>query len=253
MFTKAIVRTPCRAMIDGLTSADLGLPDYPTALAQHADYVRALQECGLEVTELASNEAFPDSCFVEDVALMTPNCAIITRPGAESRQQEAELIAPVVADFHPTVASIEAPGTVEAGDIMMVGTHYYIGLSERTNQAGAEQMVKLLKAHGLSASIIPVQGVLHLKTGITYIGNNTLLALDQFANDPAFASFNIIEVPAEESYAANCIAINDTLLMPKGYPATKQQLLEAGFELREVEMSEFRKIDGGLTCLSLRF
>ena len=120
MFTKAIVRTPCQEMIDGITTADLGKPDYHKALAQHADYVEALIECGLDVTILPADENYPDSTFVEDTALLTPHCAIITNPGAESRKGEVESMIPVVEQFYDRVEFIDAPGTVEAGDIMMV-------------------------------------------------------------------------------------------------------------------------------------
>ena len=165
MFTKAIVRTPCRALVNGLSSANLGQPDYHKALLQHADYIEALKECGLQVTVLPADENFPDSTFVEDVALMTPRCAILTNPGAPSRTLETRSMLKTIRKFYANVETIEAPGTVEAGDIMMVGDHYYIGLSERTNQAGAEQVIAFLEAHGMRGSMVDITGVLHLKTG----------------------------------------------------------------------------------------
>ncbi|TQV80015.1 dimethylarginine dimethylaminohydrolase family protein [Aliikangiella coralliicola] len=253
MFTKAIVRTPCKAMIEGITTANLGTPDYQKALQQHADYIAALQECGLSVTVLPADENFPDSTFVEDTALMTPHCAIITNPGAPSRTAETHSIKAVVADFYDQVELIEAPGTVEAGDIMMVGDHYYIGLSERTNQQGADQMIAILKRYGMTGSTVTMSEMLHLKTGLGYLENNYLLACGEFLKKAEFQQYNILEVEQEEAYAANSVWVNNVVLTPAGFPKTHQLIQSAGYEIRIVDVSEFQKIDGGLSCLSLRF
>ena len=128
MFTRAIVRKPCKAMLKGLTEANMGLPDYALACEQHQDYIIALKECGLQITELPALEDYPDSCFVEDVALLTPKCAILTHPGAASRRGETQHIEEAIKAFYPEVVSIELTGHVEAGDIMMVGGHFYVFL-----------------------------------------------------------------------------------------------------------------------------
>lgn len=253
MFTKAIVRTPCKAMIDGITTSDLGTPNYEEALTQHTDYITALKECGLQVTCLPADENFPDSTFVEDVALMTPHCAIITNPGATSRKAEIKSIKPIIDSFYSNVEIIQSPGTVEAGDIMMVGQHYFIGLSARTNVAGAKQMIAILEKYGMTGSIVSLNKVLHLKTGLGYLENNYLLACGEFLEKSDFQKFNIMEVAQDESYAANSIWINDIVLTPKGFPKTKKLIEEASYKVREVNVSEFQKIDGGLSCLSLRF
>jgi dimethylargininase len=253
MFTKAIVKKPCKAIVSGITSADLGLPDYDNALKQHAKYIEALKACGLEVTELEADERFPDSTFVEDAALMTPHCAIITNPGALSRRDETEAMRPVVEEFYKNVESIEAPGTVEAGDIMMVDSHYYIGLSERTNQQGADQMIAILEKHGMSGSVVTMSEVLHLKTGLGYLEGNNLLACGEFLTKAEFQKYNILEVAPEEAYAANSVWINGKVLTPKGFPKTKALIESAGYEAVEVDVSEYQKVDGGLSCLSLRF
>ncbi|TQV72348.1 N(G),N(G)-dimethylarginine dimethylaminohydrolase [Aliikangiella marina] len=253
MFSKAIVRTPCQSMIEGITTANLGKPDYHKALAQHADYIEALIECGLQVTILPADEKFPDSTFVEDTALLTPHCAIITNPGAASRKGEVTSMIPVVEQFYDRVEFIDAPGTVEAGDIMMVGDHYYIGLSARTNEIGAMQMITFLEKHGMSGSIVSLSEVLHLKTGLGYLENNKLLACGEFLNKPEFATFSILEVDRDESYAANSLWINNRVLVPAGFPKTLALINKAGYQTREVNVSEFQKIDGGLSCLSLRF
>lgn len=253
MFTKAIVRTPCKALVNGITTADLGTPNYEKALLQHLDYICALKECGLELTCLEADESYPDSTFVEDVALMTPSCAIITNPGAKSRAGEINAIQPIINQFYQKVESILPSGTVEAGDIMMVGKHFYIGLSERTNADGANQMITHLEKYGMTGSIVPLTEVLHLKTGLGYLEDNKLLACGEFLSKPEFQKYDILEVPANEAYAANSVWINGTVLTPKGFPVTKEIILSAGYKVREVDVSEYQKIDGGLSCLSLRF
>jgi dimethylargininase len=253
MFTKAIVRTPCKAMINGLSSVNLGPPDYQKALLQHADYIEALKECGLQVTELPADENFPDSTFVEDVALMTPHCAILTNPGAPSRRLETRSMLSTIRGFYADVETIEAPGTVEAGDIMMVGDHYYIGLSERTNQAGADQMIAILDSYGLQGSVVELTEVLHLKTGLGYLEDNNLLACGEFLTKPEFQKYHLLKVYPIEAYAANSVWINGTVLTPKGFPKTRSLIESAGYTIREVDVSEFEKLDGGLSCLSLRF
>lgn len=255
MFKNVIVRRPCKAMVQGITTADLGKPDYELALKQHDDYIEAIKECGVEVTVLEANEEFPDSCFVEDVALCTKNCVIITRPGALSRRNEVfqEDMQEALKRFFKHIEYIKEPGTVEAGDIMMVGDHFYIGLSARTNEHGANQVISILKKYGLGGSVVSLEKVLHLKTGLSYIENNNLLVAGEFVSSPIFKGFNKIVINEDESYSANCIWVNDRVLIPKGYPVTKTAIESAGYKVIEVDTSEYRKIDGGLSCLSLRF
>jgi dimethylargininase len=253
MFTKAIVRTPSKAMVNGLSSAELGLPDYQNALVQHADYIEALKECGLHVTVLPADENFPDSTFVEDVALMTPRCAILTNPGAPTRTLETRSMLSTIREFYENVEMIKEPGHVEAGDIMMVGKHFYIGLSQRTNRTGAEQMIAILEKYGMRGSMVDLVEVLHLKTGLGYLENNNLLACGEFLNKPEFQQYNLLQVDPEEAYAANSVWVNGTVLTPKGYPKTRALIESAGYRVRQVDVSEFRKLDGGLSCLSLRF
>lgn len=255
MFKNVIVRRPCKAMVQGITTAELGKPDYELALKQHDDYIEALKECGVEVTVLEANEEFPDSCFVEDVALCTKNCVIVTRPGVLSRRNEVLQgdMQEALKRFFEHIEYIKEPGTVEAGDIMMVGDHFYIGLSARTNEDGANQMISILEKYGLSGSVVSLEKVLHLKTGLSYIENNNLLVAGEFVSSPIFKDFNKIVINEDESYSANCIWVNDIVLVPKGYPATKTAIESAGYKVIEVDTSEYRKIDGGLSCLSLRF
>jgi dimethylargininase len=253
MFKNAIVRTPSQSLVKGLTSVDLGKPDYTKALLQHQDYIQALKECGLEVTCLPAIEEFPDSTFVEDVALLTPHCGIITNPGAPSRRGEIKQMAATISRFYKKIESITPPATVEAGDIMMVGSHFYIGLSERTNLQGAKRMIEVLEKYDLTGSVVELKEVLHLKTGLGYLEDNNLLASGEFLSKPEFSKYHLLEVPREEAYAANSVWINGTVLTPKGFPKTKELIIAAGYKVREVDVSEFQKVDGGLSCLSLRF
>ena len=254
MFTNAIVRTPGRSIVEGLSdSKTLGLPNYDQAIIQHQSYIDVLTKCGLDVLVLEPCEEYPDSTFVEDVALITPNCVIITRPGAPSRKGEVHEIEFVLKQKFNNIEAIEAPGTIEGGDIMMVGDHYYIGLSERTNIEGAKQIIQILTKYGMSGSTISLNKVLHLKTGLSYLEENNLVVCGEFIKDSSLEGYNRIEIPEKESYAANCIWVNESVIIPLGYPTTKQRIKNAGYPVIETDVTEFQKLDGGLSCLSLRY
>lgn len=253
MFTKSIVRKPGKSMIDGLTEANLGKPDIQLALMQHQKYITALEKCGLEVIVLPELEDFPDSVFVEDVALLTPKCAIITRPGAETRHDETQYMIEVLRNKFNNIEYLNKPGTLEAGDVMMVGSHFYIGLSERTNHEGADQLIKILQQYGMNGTAVKLDEFLHLKTGLSYLEENYLAITGEFLNNPLFNKFKKIEIPKEEAYATNCLRINEHILIAKGFPRTKKLLQKVTDKIIELDMSEFQKLDGGLSCLSLRF
>lgn len=256
MFQNVIVRRPCRAMVEGITSnPQLGKPDYDLALKQHESYIAALKQCGVQVTVLDADERYPDSCFVEDPAVITRKCAIITNPGAPSRNGEKDEIIGAIRKFFPEdkIESIQAPGTLEGGDVMMVGDHFYVGRSARTNAEGIRQFLAILERYGLSGSEVTLEEVLHLKTGVNYLENGNMLVSGEFVNKPQFAKYNRIEIPQEEAYAANCIWVNGTVIVPKGYPAVEAAVRGAGYPVILVDTSEYRKLDGGLSCLSLRF
>ena len=155
--------------------------------------------------------------------------------------------------YYDAIETIVDPGTVEAGDIMMVGSHFYIGLSDRTNEHGAQQMIDILQKHGMTGSTVSLEKVLHLKTGLAYLENNKLVVCGEFTTTPDFEQFNRIEIPEKESYAANCIWVNGTVIVPAGHPAARDKIAAAGYPIIELDMSEFQKLDGGLSCLSLRF
>jgi dimethylargininase len=252
MFTRALTRLPSSSLVHGITAAGLGAPDPARARQQHRVYVRALEGCGLQVDRLPPAEAFPDSVFIEDVAVCTPSCVIVTRPAAASRRGEVALIEPLLRERFDCVEAI-VEGTLDGGDVMAVGTHYFIGLSTRTSSAGARELTEILARHGLSGSMVACKGLLHLKTGLTYLEDGKLLGLAAVANLPPFRDFERLIVPPGEDYAANCVRINEHVLMPAGYPRTKALLDKHRYQVVEVDSSEFRKLDGGLSCLSLRY
>lgn len=256
MFKNVIVRRPSRSMVEGITSApELGKPDFELALKQHDAYIEALKSCGVEVTVLQADERYPDSCFVEDVAVLTKTCAIITNPGAKTRKGEEQQMIETLKGFYPEdkMEYVKAPGTIEGGDVMMVGDHFYVGLSARTNEEGAKQFITALEKHGYTGSMVPLEKVLHLKTGLAYLENNNLLVAGEFVDSPVFEKFNKIIIDESESYSANCIWVNDKVIVPAGYEKTKKAIEDAGYEVILVDTSEYRKLDGGLSCLSLRF
>jgi dimethylargininase len=253
MFKHAIVREPCPEMIHGLTLASLGKPEYLKALDQHNKYVEALQACGLNVQVLEAHPRFPDSTFVEDVALCTRKFAILTNPGAKSRNGEKVAMRKVLQSRFNTVEAIELPGTLDAGDVMMVGNHFYIGLSKRTNHEGASQLIRILKNNGMTGSVVPLKHMLHLKSGVSYLENNNLLVAGELTGHHAFEGFNTITVDPEEAYAANSLWVNGRILVPDGFPKTRGQIEQLGYGTIVLDVSEFRKLDGGLSCLSLRF
>jgi dimethylargininase len=256
VFTKAIVRAPAANFSGGLTSVDLGKPDYELALRQHDAYCRALEKCGLELVRLAPDERFPDSTFVEDAAIVTTRGAIITRPGAESRLGEIREIETVLRGHFETLSAIESPGTVDGGDICEAGNHFFIGVSARTNEAGADQLARILDSFGYSSSLIDIRGlgnILHLKSGMTCLGPNRLVVIEALSEHKEFSSYDLIRVNSSEEYAANCLFINDQTLVPAGFSGLKRQLDDLGHRTIPLGMSEFQKMDGGLSCLSLRF
>lgn len=253
MFKQAIVRTPCPEMVHGITTSNLGLPNYQLALEQHRLYVKTLASLGLDVKVLNADSRFPDSTFVEDVALCTGKMAVITSPGAITRQGEQHDLEKYLSTYFRNIEHIKFPGTLEAGDVMMAGSHFYIGISDRTNHEGAEQLIQLLHKYDMTGEKVEIEDILHLKTGISYLEENTILIQNSLINHPAFKDFKMIEVPEDELYAANSLWINGTVLVPSGFPKTIEKIKALGFSTLAINVSEFEKLDGGLSCLSLRF
>ena len=251
-FEYAIARAPAKTFDRGITTTNLGAPNYEMVLEQHQAYVEALKSIGLTVIELDPLPDYPDAHFVEDTAVVTPEVAIITNPGAPSRQGEEKSIASVLEQYRQ-IEHIQAPGTIDGGDVLMIGKHFLIGISERTNQQGAEQIGRILEKYGNTHTTIPVGAGLHFKSSVNTVSNNTLVVTQDFVNHEALKAYDKIAVDHKESYAANTLWINDHLLVPKGFPNTNSKLEALGRPIVELDVSEMQKMDGGLTCLSIRF
>jgi dimethylargininase len=250
-FTRAIARSPAKNFSEGLSAANLGVADFATMWAQHEAYVAALRDAGLAVQVLDAAPRYPDAHFVEDTAVVTPEIAVIARPGAPSRRGEEALMEPVLA-AHRSLARIESPGTLEGGDVLQVGKRFFVGVTARTNEAGARQLESLLSEHGYRCTLIPVTHTLHLKSDVNAVSEETLLVTPALAEREELAGYEKIVVEPDETYAANVVRIGDRLLMPRGFPRLREQLSARVAHVVELEMSESRKMDGGLTCLSLR-
>ncbi|MBN1583303.1 MAG: amidinotransferase [Anaerolineae bacterium] len=251
-FTHAITRKPGLDFAQGITTSNLGVPDDALILKQHAAYVATLRTLGLEVIELDAEPGYPDAYFVEDVAVVTPGVAVITNPGADARKGEEKTIEPVLARYRP-IERILPPGTVDGGDVLIVDRHAFIGISERTNELGARQLGSILKKYDYTWIPVPVEAGLHLKSDVNGVGPGILLVTESLARRDVFARYDRIVVGEDEAYAANTLWVNETLITPCGFPKTKNKLDALGLAVIELDVSEMRKMDGGLTCLSLRF
>jgi dimethylargininase len=251
-FTHAITRLPADSVAQGLTTASLGAPDPELTQQQFRTYLDILLQLGLTVTTLPAQPDFPDAHFVEDTAVLMPELAIITNPGAPSRRGEIHSIAPLVSRFRHTVWLGEG-AHMDGGDVLMVDKRFFIGLSSRTNEAGISQFAAAVEKFGYSVQAVPVDAGLHLKSIVNYVGCNTLILSEDAVNNPVFSDFAQIVLSPQEEYAGNTLWINDTLITPSGYPHTLRQLQTLGLPIIQTDTSEIRKMDGGLTCLSLRF
>lgn len=257
-FERAITRTPGATFADGITPGLLGRADAALAQEQHRGYIAALEKCGVEVITLEADDAHPDSCFVEDPAIVNDRVAVITAPCKPSRQGEEDLIRPVIESIYGShVEQIKRPGTLEGGDICRVDEHYLIGISDRTNENGAQQLADILKKYGFTSEFVDMciptrQHILHLKTGMTYLGNNVMLLCPALADDPVFEKYEKIFTDEDDAYSVNVIPVNGHVIMAKGFEKTAGKLRAAGYDVIEVPVTEFEKQDGGLTCLSLR-
>ncbi len=231
MLTKAIVRAPSANFATGLTSVDLGKPDYNVAIRQHAAYCEALQSCGLTLSGLPPDERHPDSTFVEDTAIVTSRGAVITRPGAPSRLGETDAIRHELVKHYSELETIVAPGTVDGGDVCEAGDHFFIGISHRTNEAGSAQLARILELFGYGSSLIDIRGlsnILHLKSGMAWLGDNRLVVIDALSGLKEFSTYELVHVNFLEEYAANCLFLNSRIVVPAGFPGLKRQLEDSG-------------------------
>src|SRR5438105_1242665 len=264
MLTSAVVRAPAPNFFEGLTTAGLGAPNYGRGLEQHEADCAALERCGLRLTRLKADRNYPDSTFVEDTAVvLSPRSRsdllpqiVLTRAGAPSRRGEVESLRSILAGLVPSSHEIKSPGTLDGGDVCEAQMHFFIGISERTNEAGAQQLAKLLARQGYASSFIDIRnfdGLLHLKSGLAYLGDNRLVITEALADRAEFGGYDLVRVNSDDEYAANCVRVNEYVLVAAGYPKFEEQLRDLGYQTIALEMSEFQKMDGGLSCLSLRF
>ncbi len=222
------------------------------ARVQHRGYVDALNKLGCNVLELPAEADLPDSVFVEDAAIVLDELAVITRPGAESRQPETESVARALQPYRK-LAFIQPPGTLDGGDVLRVGKALYVGLSGRSNQAGIDQLRSFLQPYGYSVQGVELHDCLHLKTAVTQVAEDTLLINPAWVDVRLFGEMKLIEVHPQEAFAANTVWIGDAVIHPAAFPLTRQRLEAVGIKVYVVDASELAKAEGGVTCCSLIF
>lgn len=247
--THALVRAPGASFVNAIAvepkPIDVGL-----AQKQHTEYVAALREAGVEVEVLEADERFPDSCFMQDPAMVVAGLAVLNRMAVPMRMGETELVAKRLTELFET-RRIFPPATLEGGDVLNLGERLIVGETERTNAAGIEQLRAIVAPRGIRVGSEPIRDYLHLLTVMTYAGQGILVVHEDCADNPKLKEFKKVIVPREEAYAANSLAIGEHVIVPAGFPKTEEQLRAFGFKVLAVPMSEFFKADGGVSCLSL--
>jgi dimethylargininase len=228
--------------------------DYARAVEQHESYQAALAEAGCEIVRIPAAHDMPDAVFVEDVALVTDEIAVMTRPGATSRRGEAAAVEKVLARYRDVVR-IQAPGTLDGGDVLLVGRQFFVGRSSRTNDAGIVHLRALVSEHGYSVDAVDVRGCLHLKSAVTALGENTLLGNSAWVDAGSFGEVAWLEVDPSEPHAGNALRVGSSIIYPIAHKRTSARLRElaaaTGMSLHLVDASELAKAEGGVTCCSL--
>jgi dimethylargininase len=251
--TRILARHPAPNFADGITTADLGIPDYDNAIKQYQEYIQALRDCNLELTLLPTDDRFPDGHFVEDPVVIFHDIAFMCRSGAEARQGEGESLKPHLSDLR--VIDLPADARIDGGDVLICADRVLVGLSERTNQAGVDALRRAFQTvkSDVRVDAVPFSGLLHLKSGLTELAPNVLIHDPALITDYNLDWATVITLPANEGYAADVMPINDTLFIAKGYPSAVKVATAYYEKIVELDMSEFQKMDGGLTCMSLRY
>lgn len=253
-FNAAIVREPARSVINGLRADDRGNPTFDGVKAEHAAYIAALRTAGVEVTVLPALENFPDSIFVEDPALVFPEGAVLLRPGAETRVNETPEIAPTLRRMFETVLDLPSPGFADGGDVLTTPKSVMIGLSARTDRAGAEGLIASLAKLGRKGEIVQTpEGVLHFKSDCSLLDSETMLSTKRLARSGVFKAFREVLIPEGEEPAANASRVNDVVMVGADYPRTIEMLDKLGYKVVALKTTEIGKIDAGLSCMSLRW
>lgn len=253
--THILARRPSENFADGLTTAELGQPDFEKAMQQYAMYLDTLRGFGLDVTVLEADSQFPDGCFVEDPLVILRDMAFVCRSGAEARRGEADSLLPHLGNLR--VISAEAGAFIDGGDVLICADRVLIGLSERTNEAGATALKQALQTvqTDMRVDFVQFEGVLHLKSGLTEVAAGVLVHDPALKTEFDLSWAKVISLPPEEGYAADVMPVNDTIVIAAGFP-TMHEIAARYYpddKIVALDMSEFRKMDGGLTCLSLRY
>ncbi|MGI9452286.1 MAG: dimethylarginine dimethylaminohydrolase family protein [Geminicoccaceae bacterium] len=253
-FRRAIAREPGNSVVEGLRASRSIDPDPELFKSEHRTYVQSLKANGLDVTLLPALEDFPDSVFVEDAAICTGKTAILLRPGAPSRRKEVDAIKPALKGIFEELITLPGDGIIDGGDVLLTENEAFIGLSERTNQAGFDALSSVLSTLGYrSKKVETPSDILHFKTDCGLLDAETIFATKRLAQTRCFDGYRVILAPDGEEAAANLIRVNDVVLISAGYPKTKSVLTKAGYKVQTNPTSQAALIDGGLSCLSLRF
>ncbi|MBN1858623.1 dimethylargininase [Candidatus Bipolaricaulota bacterium] len=224
--------------------------DITRARAQHAAYEDALVACGCRVERVARAEAMPDSVFVEDTAVIVPEVAVITRPGAATRRGETEAVEESIRSRR-SIRNIRAPGTLEGGDVLRIGRTVFVGQSTRSNKAGIEQLARILSPFGYKVVSVELRGCLHLKSAVSPVSENTLLIQRMWVDPRPFRPYECMDVDSTELHAANALRIGEHVIYPTAFPRTLERLAVRGLDVRPVDVSELAKAEGAVTCCSL--
>lgn len=247
----AITREVSRRIADcQLTHVDRQPIDVARARSQHAEYERALERCGCTVERLPELADYPDSVFVEDAAIVLDNVAVLTRPGAASRLGEVDEIAPALARYR-TLVRLDAPATLDGGDVLRLGQTLWVGRSGRTNAEGVAQLEHLLRPFGYEVRAATMRDALHLKTAVTQVADDTLLVNSRWVDARQFGAWNVLEVDPSEPFAANAVWVNGHVIHSSQFPRTQEVMLAAGVDVVAVDASELARAEGGVTCCSL--
>jgi len=250
MSRRAVVRAPGKKYCECISShPQISSLNLEKAIKQHNEYCQVLSDLGIEIIRLMPDDLNPDSCFVEDTAVIFQNKAFMTRPFPESRRPEIESIEEILKQYMP-VKRATSPATIEGGDVIHLPNHLISGITQRTNLEGVQQMGSYLETNVMT---IADSSIIHLKSHVTYLANNQVLCSSKYANHPILNEFVKLLVPENESYAANSLTVDESVLLPEGNPETKKMIKNAGFDVITLDMSEFEKCEGALTCISLLF
>lgn len=253
-FSHAVVRVPGESVVKGLRSEDRGDPSLEAFRAEHRAYMAALERAGLVIEALPALEAYPDSVFVEDAALCLPEGAVVLRPGAATRRGEAAILEPVLKSYYRDLRRIEGGASIDGGDILVTDSLVLVGLSQRTDRAGFDALSGIVESWGYRARALDLPaGIFHLKSDCAVLDEESVLLTDRLAGHEGFAAFRRLRVPAGEEPAANAVRINDRLLVASGFPRTAELLSNAGYRVERLPVSQAAMLDGGLSCMSLRF